>query len=173
MDRKKVFLIILVIIIGLLSSLYFFNKKDDKVEEIDIKEYDTDVVCIYKETAEDEDSLSYMSNVYIDYNKGGDITYIVYQTLTLDDFGESSLKTVKDFYEIYNGLNGIKTDVYLSNNYLVTTIEYDFSKLELDVIRKEIGELLDETSFLNADKLPINYKTYIEEYLSEYKCEVK
>ena len=88
-------------------------------------------------------------------------------------FGESSLKTVKEFYKLYDGLNGITTDVYLSSNYLISTIEYDFTKLELDKVKKELGAILDEESFLNEGKLPINYKTYIDEYLSEYKCEVK
>ena len=175
MNKFKLLLALIVLTVGVFIASLFFsnNKNNDKKNQINIPDYSSDLFCKYSEEASDEESETYTSNVYISYNKGGDITRIVYQTVMLDDFGTSTVDNIKDFYKMYEDLDGIEIEVERVENYVISTIKYDYTKLNLKQVRNELKDVLDVDSFLNKGKLPINYNDYIETYLDEYLCEVR
>lgn len=171
------FIVTIVAMLFIVFMCFFFLGKNIKnetpEEELELKEYDSNVVCKFESGEVSEDESSYYSNVYISYGKGGNITDIVYQNVTQTDFSDSYMQLVNDLYDLYNNINGIKTDIYKSAGYVVTTIEYDFNVLDLNTAKKELGDMLEEDSFILTGKLPIAYNVYIDKYLSEYSCEVK
>lgn len=176
MNNTKL-VITVVVMIFIIFICFFFSaknvKNDTPEEELELKTYDSNVVCKFESSEISEDESSYYSNVYINYGDGGNISDIIYQTVTQTEFSDSYMQLVNDLYNLYNNVNGIKTDIYKSAGYVVTTIEYDFTVLDLKTAKKELGDMLEEDSFILTGKLPIAYNVYIDKYLNEYSCEVK
>ena len=174
--NKKIILIIIVLILGISASIYFFTKSDSDIEvteKLDIEDYPSNILCIYEEDEVSEDEYPYITNVYLSYNKGGKVTEVIYQTLFQVDMGASYVKLLNDFYSLYNGIEGINTNVYSKDNYVVSTIKYNFSNIDFNSIDKDLGDILESDAFiLNVDR-NTHFEDFIEDYLKDYKCEVR
>ena len=173
--NKKVILIIIVLILGITTSLFFFKRGEDKEVEktFKIEDYPSNVLCVFEEDEVSEDEYPYITNVYICHNTGGKVTEVIYQTLFQADMGGSYVNLLTDFYSLYNGIDGISTDVYSKDNYVISTIKYNFNNINFKSARKELKDILEDDSFImNVDR-DVHYKDFINDYLSEYKCEVR
>lgn len=173
--NKKIVLLGIAIIAFLIVGLSLINNKDDSNGQGDntykLKEYDSDIVCTLEvEATEDEEA--YTSSVYI-YEDGEYITKAIYQTITYTEFTGSYVDMMKEFYDMYKGIDGIETSVVESSNFVVSAVTYDYHKMDSKAVKEALSSILDETSILLKDKYSFKIDWYTKDNLSEYSCEVK
>lgn len=171
MNKKIIYIIIIIInIICLCNISNNRNNNDNSSEEP--PSYDAKMVCIKNtDSLVDEESVSSTSKIYINYDDNN-VLDSTYQIITVSDsFYKSRIEMIQGYLNLYNGINGITYNVYQYNNSIVTTIKYDYTKIDLNILRTKLGSILDEDSiFNNIDYLPFSLDTYKKYELYDYSC---
>lgn len=174
MNKRIVLLGITIIILFIVGLGLISNKQDSNNKSNNsykLKEYNSDIVCTLDvEATEDEEA--YTSYVYI-YNNEDYISKVIYQTITYTEFTGSYVDMMKNFYDMYKGINGIDTSVTESSNFVVSTVTYNYPEMDPSSVKGSLLSILDETSILLKDNYKFKTEWYTKEYLKEYSCEVK
>lgn len=160
----------IIILILCLTLPISCGKKDD----IEISKYDTKMVCKqeFSEVIEDEKVKS-ISNIYLDYDEEENVVKAIYQSIGKYT-SVNELSMYEEIIKLYNDLDGIKAKFYTVDDSLVLEIEYNYLEMDLDVIKKKIGNMLEDTSILKqVGDLPISLDEFRKIELNDYECEVK
>ena len=141
-----------------------------------INTYDADMICRMNYEAEVDGYTSESESViYINYDKGKNITKAIYQSIgNLSEYNDYLLNSLDSIVDIYNKLDGINSNKYIVDDKVVMEIEYDYFKIDLAQFREELGDLIDDESILaSIDDLPIKLSEFKRHELEGYDCEVK
>lgn len=159
-----------IILILCLSLSISCGKKDD----IEINKYDTKMVCKqeFNEVIDDEKVKS-ISNIYIDYDEDDNVVKAIYQSIgKYTSINELSM--YEEIINLYSDLDGINAKFYTVDDSLVLEIEYNYLDMDLDTIKKKIGNMLEDTSILKqVNDLPVSLDEFKKIELNDYECEVK
>lgn len=171
MNKKNIIFIVLFLVIMIISIFLLNNKEETKKRDYVIKTYNSDIVCKLSVDAT-EDEEGYTSNIYI-YTDANKIDKVVYQTITETDFVNSYADLMKSFYDMYKGLDGIETSIFKTHNSVVSTIIYKYKDMDPSSIHDSLSKILEDDSILLNKSYEFKTDWYVNEYLKEYKCEVK
>lgn len=170
-------LIFLLSLITLTLGLMFYASNRSVAHDIVTKEHsvsdDYQVLCSKNIGAPGK--RSYISNVYINYDKKENITGVMYETI--EDLGEKfsleELSKTEDKLDIFNSIIGITANSKTINSNLVTHIKYDYKLIILYQIQKDLKGILPKDSVLMTTKyLPISFKRFKDVELKNYTCEL-
>lgn len=171
--NKKYIILLIVFVFILIGVLIFRDQKNNKNEsnEYKIQTYESDIVCKLEVPATEEDD-AYTSNVFI-YKNGEYVKKVIYQNITYTKFVSSYADLMKSFYDMYKGLDGISTSIFNGDEFVVSTITYEYDKMNSSDIYDKVGTILEDDSILLKKNYNFKIDWYTNEYLSEYECEVK
>ncbi len=164
--KKKVLLILVILIGGVFLFLLFKqNKKEEQTETIPT--YSSDVYCKKSFTGEVEgETFTSELRIYITLNEEV-VEKAIYQTISQNDatfYGEQ-------YRELYNSLKGVSAVNTIIGGKSVTTITYDYTKMNAKEIKDTLGDLLEETSLLaRTKKYPPLYEEYQVLELEGFDC---
>lgn len=163
---KKKMLIIFITILIILGIIILFPKKKKRVD----KYKDANVVCTYEYKNENEtDSKNYL---YIYHDKDEMIKKLVYITVQNKDyFYDETITLNRTYVDIYNDVKGINGSVGETKDKIVTTIEYDYDKLDVEALKKI--DLLDEESIYYQMDFPFNLDEFMIYEIPDYNCKLK
>lgn len=166
---------VLTVILIIAVVIFAINSKrvdtSDTSNDYQLKTYDSDIVCSLEVDATDEDD-AYTSYVYI-YNDGDYVKEAIFQTITYTDFTGSYVDLMNSFYDMYKELEGVETSIFEGNDFVVSTIKYNYLNMEPSIIKDNLKTILEDDSILLYDNYKFKTDWYIDDYLDEYTCEVK
>lgn len=171
MNKKMVLTAILIIAVVIFAINSKRGDTSDISNDYQLKTYDSDIVCSLKFDATDEDD-AYTSYVYI-YNDGDYVKEAIFQTITYTDFTGSYVGLMNSFYDMYKELEGVETSIFEGNDFVVSTIKYNYLNMEPSIIKDNLKTILEDDSILLYDNYKFKTDWYIDDYLDEYTCEVK
>ena len=168
--KKKLWIILGVIVLLLIVIFYVAklnSKKEEKVED-KIPVYNADVICTLSgvESIEDEEE-EYSLKAYLTI-KDNMVMKAILVGVSSD---AGNLAVTQNLMDDYNRINGINAKSYLSNERLITEVEYNYEVIDLDEVKSELGYLLiDDSIFLQAKSLPVSLREYQKYELQDYEC---
>lgn len=165
---KKLILFSAVVAMFLILIVLIFNREEKDSKEIDIPTYKTDVIC--KSNSYDEESdIETFSNIYLNYDEEKYVTDVIFQSITMTQFTDSQVELLESYFVFYEGIDGINTDIEVIDNYIISTIKYNFLEIDEKQVQKELGDILSEEALLMQD-FPLSYDDYVDLYLNDYEC---
>ena len=166
---KKYILWCTLAVVLFIGVLFYINIDKKEYQKLNTFKYDKKCSRINVETV-DEDVIESTSYVYITLD-GLNLKEVVYQTLLNKSDYINNYDMLKDILKMYDGISGIKSDVYETKDNYVTEVIYDYTNLDLDKVKSSLGNLIEETSILaKTKKLPITYEDFYKSELTEYEC---
>ena len=127
----------MLIIINIICLYNISNNRNNNYNNSNSNElpsYDANMICIKNtDNLVDEESVSSTSKIYINYDDNN-ILDSTYQIITISDsFYKSRIDMIQEYLDLYKGIDGITSSVYQYNNSIVTTIKYDYTKIDLNI----------------------------------------
>lgn len=120
----------------------------------------------------DENGLSSLSKVYVDYNDNL-VTRAIYQSISpLEAYNTALLASLDELILKYNHLAGIKAEKYFKGDKVILEIDYNYLAMDIDSVKEVLGAILAEDSLLAVTtELPVNLEEFKNIELQEYECE--
>lgn len=161
---KKIIIIVCLIILLVIIVVLNLHKEEKVLE---LPEYPGNYKCEIEGIEElEDDEKYYQGNVYL-VVEDGYVMSAVYQNIT--DDRDSAL--VDAIIKLYKGIDGIKISYDSIDEVSVLTIEHDYTKISLEQIKEQLGDLLgDDSLFIKYDELPISFDEYKLSELEGYNC---
>lgn len=165
---KKI--VVLLLVMFILTGC----KKDDKnIDELNV--YKTKEVC-KKTTIEEVDGeiLESQSIIYLDYDEANFVNLAIYQSITdISNVNSYTYSTYEYIRNLYSGIDGVNVIYYDTKDSLVLEIRYDYTDINLEEFRNNLGDLIDMDSLLGSTKkLPVKMTEFKKKELGGYVCEV-
>lgn len=165
MKRISILLIILLLVTGC-------NKKEEK-EKVSIPTYDADIICTsYNNEIIEDEEMSSKNIIYITLNDDNVVKVINQAINDSSMYNDSDLSLLSSIMDIYKDIDGIDAKFNKYDDSLVTEVTYEYDKIDLKLVKKELSNILDDNNILlNINKLPIKYETFKKYELEGFKCE--
>jgi uncharacterized lipoprotein YehR (DUF1307 family) len=144
-----------------------------KEEPKKIPEYDSDIKCVSTiEEDNDGDLVLYTSNIYINIDDNNNVTNTIYQSISDSTaLDKATVDLTNQFLDIYKDINGIEAEAATIDNKLVITIKYDYTNMDLNIVKKKLGSILEDDNILKkTNKLPFSYDEFKKYSLKGYEC---
>lgn len=175
MKKKELIIIITIcitlsIIVGAILSIDSKAKKD--LESYDVK--DANMSCYYEgESTDDSGNVTgkYYNYMYIYNDTNEYVTKVIYKSVYTNSYFNESLKDLTEsILELYTSVDGITSNIDVVNNKTVVTIEFDYTKINLEEAREELEDILSSEAVL----MNMEERTTVEEFLKiedpDYIC---
>lgn len=174
MEKKSLIITILIcIVISIIGGVVITLKK----EPIDLDSYDVkdaNVTCYYEGESTDEDDVStgkYYNYMYIYNNKDNIVTKVIYKSVYENNFFNDSLASLTNsILDLYSDVDGITTSIDTVNKKTVVSIEYDYTKIDIEKAQEELKELLSDEAVLMNMEDEITVEEYLDLEDSDYIC---
>lgn len=158
-------IVIIIIVSGII--IYCSNNNEEEVKRI--PEYESNLVC--KSTNKemlDEEEVTSTSIIYI-YTDKDNITKIINQAISSNNNNYSMLESITEIYEPFEGIDATVESI---GNKILLEVQYDFSLIDLDTVKRNLSPILsDDSIIMQTESLPIKLEDYLETLTSKYKCE--
>lgn len=169
---KKILIIIsfVAIMLGIIFII-ISGRKEIKNEKETIEVFPASLICV--QTGKDEDQNEFINKVYLNYDEDENITEVIYQMVTTFEGPYFNTETdfINSILDIYNSVTGIHGYTKIIDNQMITTIKYDYLKINLQQIKKDLKDFLDEESiFYKIKNLPIQLSFFKKNELATYSC---
>lgn len=175
MKKKELIIIITIcitlsIIVGAILSIDSKATKD--LESYDVK--DANMSCYYEgESTDDSGNVTgkYYNYMYIYNDTNEYVTKVIYKSVYTNSYFNESLKDLTEsILELYTSVDGITSNIDVVNNKTVVTIEFDYSKINLEEAKEELEDILSSEAVL----MNMEERTTVEEFLKiedpDYIC---
>ena len=142
-------------------------------KEKTINDFDSDLVCRseFREIIEDEEIKS-TSKIFLNIDDDL-VSKAIYQSISAYN-SSSELNMYEEIAKLYNSMEGINALYYVVDNSIVLEITYDYEVIDLDQIKLQFGNMLDQEGlFMSVDKIPVSLDTFKNIELANYECEEK
>ena len=165
--KKSILITILIsIILTIIVGVFLTSRTKKNVEK---EEFDYDYICSYETSMiddEDEYSDKIKKNLYLKVDENDYVISAIYESIYKNELFSNSLRNLtQDIVGIYNGMEGIETNIKSDKANSYVTIKYDYDKINFKELKNNLKELLDEDSI----QYKMNNKIKVEDYIKESK----
>ena len=166
---NKILKILIPVIVAIIIVLLFMPKEEKVLEPT----YDSNIICTkdFSELNENDINVTTKSNIYIYLDKAQKVSKVIVQNIESGNiYSIEDSYLIKDLYDEYNKIDGIKATIDYLENEIIYTVMYDYSKINLDQLKKNLNSLVEDTIYNVINELPFTYDFYHEYELKEYNC---
>jgi hypothetical protein len=166
MSKKFIFIILIIIFDIILIGNINYPKASS------IPTYDGDIICKKDKKDVLEDDIKNSSSIIYIKLDGDMVVNAVYQSISDGDYYEESLiQMIQSYLNLYQGLDGIDTNVDYIDSKIITTVTYDYRMIDVSKVRYKLNNILASDSiFIKEDTLPISYELFSKYELKGYSC---
>ena len=112
-----------------------------------------------------------LSNIFISLDKNKNVKKVIIQNIENGNiYSIEDSYLIKNLYDEYNKIDGIKATIDYLENEIIYTVIYDYLEINLDQLKKNLNSFVEDTIYDEIEELPFTYDFYHEYELKEYDC---
>lgn len=160
-------ILILIIVIILIIVLI------PKGEKVSIPTYESDIICTknFSELNENDINVETKSNIFISLDNNKNVKKVIIQNIENGNiYSIEDSYLIKNLYDEYNKIDGIKATIDYLENEIIYTVIYDYLEINLNQLKKKLNSFVEDTIYDDIKELPFTYDFYHEYELKDYDC---